>query len=108
MLHTTGRNEPIDPYLTVELCKAPSTWVIAGGESGSDGFQPNRDWLLFDGVLTTTREFFPSLTVVERCELVLAVVASPGTSQSGPADVTVLGMTLEPGGQPATVPGGLP
>jgi hypothetical protein len=82
--------------------------VIAGGESGSDGFQPNRDRLLFDGVLTTTREFLPSLTVVERCALEPAVVASPGTSQSGPAVVTVLGMTDEPGGHPAAVPGGLP
>jgi hypothetical protein len=82
--------------------------VIAGGESGSDGFQPNLDRVLFDGVLTTTREFLPSLTVVERCELEPAVVASPGTSQSGPAVVTVLGMTDGPGGQPAAVPGGLP
>jgi hypothetical protein len=82
--------------------------VIAGGESGSDGFQPKRDWLLFDGVLTTTREFLPSLTVVERCELELAVVVSPGTSQRGPAVVTVLGIADEPGGQPATLPGGLP
>jgi hypothetical protein len=54
--------------------------VIAGVESGSDGFQPNRDWLLLDGVLTTTREFRPSLTVVERSALELAVVPSPGTS----------------------------
>jgi hypothetical protein len=81
--------------------------VIAGVESGSDGFQ-NRDGLLLDGVLTTTREFWPSLTVVERSGLELAVVPSPGTTQSGPVVVTALGMTVEPGGQPATVPGGLP
>ena len=57
VLQVDRRNEPINHYLIVELWRPPSTWVIAGGESGSDGFQPNRDWLLFDGVLTTTREF---------------------------------------------------
>jgi len=108
VLQVTVRNEPINHYLIVEPWRAPSTWVIAGVESGSDGFQPNRDWLLLDGVLTTTREFCPSLTVVERSELELAVVPSPGTSQSGPAVVTALGMMVVPGGQPATVPGGLP
>jgi len=106
-LQVTVLNEPISPYLIVVPWSPPSTWVIAGVDSGSDGFQ-NRDGLLLDGVLTTTREFLPSLTVVERSELVLAVVPSPGTSQSGPVVVTPLGMTVVPGGQPATVPGGLP
>ena len=104
----TACNEPINHHLTVEAGKAPLTWVIAGVESGSDGFQPNRDGPLFDGVLTTMGEFCPSLTVVERNELELAVVPSPGTSQSGPAVVTALGMMVEPGGQPGAIPGGLP
>src|SRR5208337_178579 len=106
VLQVTVRNEPINHYLIVEPWRPPSTWVIAGVESGSDGFQPNRDWLLFDGVLTTTREFCPSLTVVERNELELAVVPSPGTSQSGPAVVTALGMIVEPEGSLERYPAG--
>ncbi len=82
--------------------------VSAGVDSGSDGFQPNRDELPFDGVLTTTREFLPSLTVVERVEPALAVAVSLGTSQIGPVVVTELGMVTVPGGQPAAVPGGFP
>src|SRR5208337_1012744 len=46
VLQMTVRNEPINHYLIVEPWRPPSTWVIAGVESGSDGFQPNRDWLL--------------------------------------------------------------
>jgi hypothetical protein len=81
----------------------PSTWVMAGGGSGSAIRQLNGDLLLSDGSLTTTRDFRPLLTTVERVEFELTVVpASLGTSHSGPA-VTALGMAV-PGGQP----GGLP
>ena len=82
--------------------------VSAVGASGSEAFQPNRDKPPLEGVLTTTREFLPSLTVVERVEFAVAVAVSPGTSQTGPVVVTPLGMIVVPGGQPAAVAGGLP
>jgi hypothetical protein len=83
---------------------APSTWVMAGVSSGSEGFQPKRERLL-EGSLTTTRDFRPSLTVVERDPLEVMIGPSPlETSQTGPA-LTVLGRTVVPGGQLAAVVG---
>jgi hypothetical protein len=78
---------------------------MPGEASGSEGRQESGD-RLFDDSLTTTRDFRPSLTVVERD--VLELTAEPaGTSQIGPT-LTALGSMVVPGGQPPTPAGGLP
>jgi hypothetical protein len=87
-------------FLTEESSRAPSTWVTAGGESGSALRQAESRDRLPDGSLTTTRDRRPSEMMVERGLLELT---SLGTSQTGPAD-TVLGRTVVPGGQAGGFP----
>ena len=78
---------------------------MPGEASGSEGRQESGE-RLFDDSLTTTRDFLPSLTVVDR-EVVELTVLGAGTSQSGPT-LTALGSTVVPGGQPPIPAGGLP
>ena len=100
MLRHTRTATVSGAYFVTESWYAPSTEVIAGVDSESDGRQPNRDATPLEGVLTTTRDLRPSLITVERDP-------SAGTSQTGLVPTT-LGTTVAPGGQPCTVPAGIP